>query len=183
MCDGLAPVAKRLCTPYFDPAGNAALVAGRLIALDENPGVHPIGVGEVIRRIISKAILSVVKYDILEAASYSQLCAGQDAGNEAAVHAMREVYGDFSTEAVLLVDVSNAFNSLNRQVAIQSIQTLCPSLATILINTYREDVPLFIDNRCIFSSERTTQGDPLAMAMYSICVTPLINNLQGPDIR
>ena len=49
------------------------------------------------------AILSVVKLDILEAAGYSQLCAGQDAGNEAAVHAMRTIYDDPSTEVVLLV--------------------------------------------------------------------------------
>ena len=38
-------------------------------------------------------------------------------------------------------------------------------LLAILINTYREDVPQFIDNRCILSSKGTTQGDPLAMAM------------------
>ena len=30
----------------------------RLIALDKNPGVCPIGVGEVVRRIIFKAVLS-----------------------------------------------------------------------------------------------------------------------------
>ena len=183
LCDGLASVARRLCTSYVDPAGIAALVAGRLITLDKNPGVRPIGVGEVIRRIISKALLSVVKLDILDATGYSQLCAGQDAGNKAAVHAMREIYGDASTEAVLLVDASNAFNNLNCQVALRNIQTLCPSLATILINTYREDVPLFIDNRCILSSEGTTQGDPLAMAMYSVGVTPLINDLQGSRAR
>ena len=183
LCEGLASVARRLCTSFVDPAGISGLVAGRLIALDKNPGVRPIGVGEVVRRIISRVILSVVKLDILEAAGYSQLCAGQDAGNEAAVHAMRAIYDDPSTEAVLLVDASNAFNNLNRQVALRNIQTLCPSLATVLINTYREDVPLFIDNHCIYSSKGTEQGDPLAMAMYSIGVTPLINDLQGPHVR
>ena len=105
----------------MDPAGITALVAGRLIALDKCPGVRPIGVGEVVRRIISKAILSVVKFDILEAAGSFQLCAGQDAGNEAAVHAMREVFSDSSTEAMLLVDASNAFNNLNRQVTLHNM--------------------------------------------------------------
>ena len=91
LCKGLASVARRLCTSFMDPAGIVGLVASRLIALDKHPGVCPIGVGEVVRRIISRAILSVVKLDILEAACYSQLCAGQDAGNEATVHAMRAI--------------------------------------------------------------------------------------------
>ena len=51
--------------------------------------MRPIGIGKVVRRTIAKAILSVVKLNILEAAGSLQLCAGQDAGNEAAVHAMR----------------------------------------------------------------------------------------------
>ena len=41
------------------------LVAFRLISLDKSPGVRPIGVGEVLRRIIGKAILTVLKSDIL----------------------------------------------------------------------------------------------------------------------
>ena len=51
---------------------------------------------------------------------------------------------------------------------------LCPSLAKILINTYRNDVNMFISNETLFSSEGTTQGDPLAMAMYAISTIPLI---------
>ena len=158
------------------------MVACCLIALNKCPGVRPIGVREVMRRIIARAVLSIVKLDVLEAAGSLQLCAGQDAGNEAAVHAMRAVYLNDSTEAVLLVDASNAFNCLNRQVALHNIQTLCPPLANVLINTYRRDVPLFIDGRSILSSEGTTQGDPLAMAMYSISVTPLIASLQNPRL-
>ena len=71
LCEGLALVARRLCTSFVDSAGISDLVAGRLIALDKNPGVRPIRVGEVVRRIIiSRAILSVVKLDILEAVGY-----------------------------------------------------------------------------------------------------------------
>ena len=39
-----------------------------------------------------------------------QVCAGQHAGAEAAIHAMRKLYDDKECEAVLLVDASNAFN-------------------------------------------------------------------------
>ena len=38
--------------------------------------------------------------DILETAGQLQLCAGQDAGCEAAIHAMRSVFSEEGTEAV-----------------------------------------------------------------------------------
>ena len=85
-CNGLALLAKRLCTSYVDPDGISALVAGRLIALNKCPGVHPIGVGEVMRRSVQGSVFCVeVGYS---GGSWIQLCAGQDADSEAAVHEM-----------------------------------------------------------------------------------------------
>ena len=46
--------------------------------------------------------------------------------------------------------------------------SVCPALSHILINTYRNNSQLFVDGQCILSKEGTTQGDPLAMAMYAI---------------
>ena len=86
-------------------------------------------------------------------------------------------------EAVLLVDASNAFNALNRNVALLNILNTCPSIATILINCYRSNIPLFIDNNILYSSEGTTQGDPLAMAMYALGVLPLIHYLNKFSVR
>ena len=76
----------------MDPKGLATFTASRLIAIDKQPGVRPIAIGEVVRRIISKAILAVVKTDIMEITGSIQLCAGQDSSCEAAVHAMRVYY-------------------------------------------------------------------------------------------
>ena len=118
----------------------------------------------------------------MEAAGPLQLCAGQDAGCEAAIHAMRYIYSDSSTQGVLLVDATNAFNCINHQVSLHNMQSLCPPLANILINTYRKDILYYIDGHHLLSSEGTTQGDPLAMAMYSINVTPLIASLQDPSV-
>ena len=65
-------------------------------------------------------------------------------------------------------------NCLNQQAALRNIFVLCPSLATILTNTYREDSKLYIDGSFILSQEGTTQGDPLAMPMYALGIVPLI---------
>ena len=70
--------------------------------------MRPIGVGEVPRRIIAKAILQIIGGDVEETAGALQLCAGQDGGYEAAVHAMWSVFQAPKTEAVLLVDANNA---------------------------------------------------------------------------
>jgi len=95
---------------------------------------------------------------------------------------MRHVFSEDDTEAVLFVDASNAFNRLNCQAALHNLQYLCPSLATILLNTYHNDC-LFIDGQQVLLSEGTTQGDPLVMAMYAISVLPLINALCECDVR
>lgn len=147
LCDALSAVARRLCTSFVDPAGLSSFVTCRLIYLDKNPGVRPIGIGEAVCCLIAKAILSIIHDDIQAAAGPLQLCAGQLSGCVAAVHSMRQLFSSADVEAVILVDASNAFNSLNWQAALFNIQHLCPSFSTILLNTYRADVNLYIGVR------------------------------------
>ena len=94
------------------------------------------------------------------------------------MHAVRTLFLREETEALLLVDATNAFNSLNRQTALHNIQKLCPSIATALINTYRVPSQLFVDGDVLLSREGTTQGDPLAMPMYALATIPLIRKLK-----
>ena len=65
------------------------------------------------------------------------VCAGQKSGGEAAIHAMRNIFEADETDAALLVDASNAFNSLNRAAALNNNRVLCPLIATYVTNTYR----------------------------------------------
>jgi hypothetical protein len=92
---------------------------------------------------------------------------------------MGSIFAEDDTEAMILVDATNAFNRLNRQVTLVNCEAICPALSPILINTYRSDSWLFVDGQCMFSKEGTTQGDPLAMAMYAIGTQPLIRRLDG----
>ena len=71
--------------------------------LDKNPGVRPIGVGEVVRRIIAKAVLSIIGPDIQRAAGPLQLCAGQNCGVEAAIHSMMSIFDDEKSEGFYLL--------------------------------------------------------------------------------
>lgn len=134
LCASLASVARRLCSSYVNPSLVAPLLACRLIALDKRPGIRPIGIGDVARRIIAKALLSIIGPDVQDASGCQQLCGGQIAGIEAAVHVTRSAFESEECEAILLVDATNAFNTLNRQVTLHNIRRLCPSIATTLIN-------------------------------------------------
>ena len=57
LCNALALLAQCLCTQFVAPEGLSAFTECRLIALDKCPGVQPIGVAEVARQILGKAIL------------------------------------------------------------------------------------------------------------------------------
>ena len=137
LCEAIEAVCRRLSTDLVDPKAIQALLACRLIPLDKCPGVHPISVCEVLRRILGKAILTVVKSDVVAATGPLQLAGGLYGGYEAAVHAMNAVFENEDTEALVFVDATNAFNNLNRHVALWNIQNICPAVAKVLINFYR----------------------------------------------
>ena len=124
--------------------------------------------------------MQLLKSDITRSAGPLQACAGHRGGVEAAVHAMKKVFEDPNTEAVLLVDASNAFNNMNRKTALHNMQVTCPEMATYLINTYRSPPSLYVANSNgveILSEEGCTQGDNAGMAFYSCNTVPLITSL------
>ena len=115
--DAVATLARRLLNTITPWDSVHALVANRLIALDKCPGVRPIGIGETLRRIIGKVVCLTARVDAELACGTDQLCGGVKGGIEGAVHAMNDLFALHSNSAtgwgVLLVDASNAFNTIN----------------------------------------------------------------------
>ena len=185
LCHSVAKLAQRLASDLVNPAHVDSILNCRLIPLGKNPGVSPIGIGEVLRRIIGKAVTQFSKADLAKSVGPLQVSAGLEGGCEAAIHAMRDMYNDDDTQGVLFVDASNAFNRINRQIVLHNVQRLCPIVSTYLINTYRTPCKLFLASNniglptFIWSSEGTTQGDPLASSFYSTGTIPIINHLQS----
>ena len=96
------------------------------------------------------------KKEINEAAGPLQVCAGHSAGSKAAIHAMNQVSNEEGADGVLLIDATNAFNQMNRAVAMHNIRVTCKEIALYIINTYRSPSRLFISGGGeIFSQEGT----------------------------
>ena len=68
----------------------------------------------VLRGIAVNAV--VAHKEIITSVGSLQVSAGQEAENESIIYAMDAIFSGNSFEGVLLKDVSNAFNSINRNV-------------------------------------------------------------------
>ena len=112
-----------------------AYLACRLVPLDKKPGLRPIGIGEVLRRIAGKVVMSISKIDVINSVSQFQLC-GQESGCEAAIHSIREIFEEEDTEGVLLVDAENAFNNINRSTILRNKGIVCPKIAIFIQQGY-----------------------------------------------
>ena len=149
------------------------------MALDKCPGVRPIGIVEVMRRITGRIIVDCIKQDLISLGGNMQLCLGQKCGIERAIHLLLHSFDDPENEAILLIDAKNAFSVLNRRTALENVKILCPSLHVALQNSNSHPSHLYISKSTIPSKEGTTRGDPLAMAMYRILILPLILRLHN----
>ena len=93
--EAIALFTKTLCSENVAPEAMSSLeafIGCRLIPLNKNPGCRPIGIGEILRRIVSKAAMSVFAEDVIESAGCVQICTGHKGGAVAAIHAVRGIY-------------------------------------------------------------------------------------------
>ena len=85
-------------------AAYPALMAGRLVALDKNSGVRPVGIGEAIRRLMAKLVHSLTATQAMEACGTNNLCGGLKAVIEGAIHASKRAFGRATPPNVVLSD-------------------------------------------------------------------------------
>ena len=120
-----------------------------------------------------------MKQDIKEAAGPIQVGAGHQAGPEAAIHTMKTIFQEDQTEGVLLIDASNAFNSLSRAVALHNIQITCPRASTVLINTFPNPSRLFIAGGAELMSRKNNTRRSLSNVIYAIFTSLIISILSA----
>jgi hypothetical protein len=182
----------RLCNWLFNEyvpwAAIRELMACRMIALDKNPGVRPIGIGNIVRRFISKVCLALTGDEAMEACGVKQLASGVSAGIDAAVHALRDKWEQYDMDddfGILKIDAENGFNEMVRLHLLWTIRHRWPRAYKFLYNCYSHGTELRIlplDYRdtveIIISKSGIIQGDPIAMKAYAVGTVPIIEKFQ-----
>ena len=180
--EAVAALTRRLSNSVVEWTEIKALMANCLVALDKCPGVRPIGIGESLRRIVGKTMALVTGGDVQDLCGAEQLATGLKSGVEGAIHAMTDLYDEFSSDGwgFLLVDAVNAFNLMSRVTALWNARILWPRCSRFLFNTYRGFAVLLLRNseEFLYSREGVTQGDPLSMLLYAAAMMPLVNSLR-----
>jgi len=96
----LAVLTNLLANEHPPWAAYRALMACHLVALDKQPGVCPVGIGEIYRRLMAKCVLAAAGQRAAAACGNLNLCAGLPAGIEGAVHAMATEWENATVEPV-----------------------------------------------------------------------------------
>ena len=134
---GLLGVVNRLCAGRAPSVVIPHLCGASLFACKKRgDGLRPIAVGEVLRRLTSKCVSRAVQADAVRILSPLQVGVGIPVGCEAIVHSVSSVLEDPNISpddrCILLVDFSNAFNSVNREHMFREVRARIPSMASWL---------------------------------------------------
>lgn len=153
-----------LCAGHAPPEVLPHLCGASLFACrKKGGGLRPIAVGEVLRRSTSKCVSRAVQPDAIRILSPLQVGVAVPAGCEAIVHSVSSILQDPDVppdcRCTLMVDFSNAFNSVDRECMFKEVRARIPSMAAWLECSYRSY--LHFGEHTILSCCGVQQGDPL----------------------
>lgn len=176
LAQALGQFARTALFHAFPAAMREVLCASSLIPLTKKDGgLRPIAVGDTIRRVVGKCLLSLEAVRTEMASLQPRQC-GVGVRNAAEMVGMglqRLVQSHASTGAsdyvVLQVDVRNAFNSVSRDAVLRGCMSKVPSAYNWLRFCYGGTSPLFCQGRHVCTSHvGVHQGDacgPLGFAL------------------
>ena len=149
-----------------------AFFGATLTALRKSDGgLRPIAVGSVFRRLTTKVALKSLASELGQQLRPVQLGYGTAGGCEAAVHSSRQFVGNMSGEdALVKIDMQNAFNTVRRDSFLRVVRERAPGLYRLLWQAYHEPTPLYYGKVKIQSATGLQQGDPCGPAVFSLAI-------------
>ena len=169
------------------PSFVAPVLAGAgLVALPKpSGGVRPIAVGEILRRLTGKCLMSLVQQQARTYFWPAQVGVAVKGGAEKAVHTVRtwtQRHAGSATKVLVKLDFANAFNCVSREAVLQQACTHFPALARWSVWCYRQPTRLQFGERVLDSSSGVQQGDPLGPLLFSAALQPLAVDLRSGSL-
>ena len=172
LCNGHAPsqIVPHLCGATLLPIQK------------KGGGLRPIAVGEIMRRLTSKCLSKCVKDEVFHTLTPLLVGVGVKVGCETVVHAVSRIQEDPTTQPsdkwTLLLDFSNAFNSISRSHMFEEIQARIPTLTPWMESCYGTQPFLHLGDHTILSSSGVQQGDPLGPLGFALTLQPIIEHIR-----
>ena len=148
----------------------APILAGASLVAVPKPkgGVRPIAIGEILRGLTGKCLMSHARSAARDHVFPNQLGVAVPAGAEVAVHTVRgwlDRHSRSSGKVLVKLDFENAFNRVSRQQVLLAAQTYFPFLARWVAWTYGRPADLRFGD--LPSSTGVQQGDPLGSLLFA----------------
>ena len=158
------------------------LCGASLLASKKSGGGHrPIAVGEVLRRLVSKCLSRAVHSVANHYLTPLQVGVGVRAGCEAIVHAVSRTLDDPvippDSRCALLLDFSNAFNSIDRALMFREVRAHIPALSAWVESCYGAQPRLLFGEHVILSRCGVQQGDPLGPLLFALTLHPIVERI------
>ena len=179
----LLGVINLLCAGRAPPEVVPHICGASLFACKKKGGgLRPIAVGEILRRLTSKCISRVVQAEAFSVLTPLQVGVGVLVGCEAIVHAVAHVQEDANISPeerwTLLLDFSNAFNSVDRGSMFREVRNRIPPMAAWMESCYMAQPILHLGEHTILSSCGVQQGDPLGPLGFALTLQPIIEKIK-----
>ncbi len=174
-CPGLASLIEDIANGNVSNASQELLAAAKLLGLNKpNGGVRPLALGEVFHRLAATHAVRSNWAEISLFAGAFDLAFGRKGGAEIAIHAIRATLVESNKDAVLSIDITNAFNTRSRAHVLRSVfeEKSLSGVWRIFDATYKKSGKLLMktDNGFveISSSTGTRQGDVLGGLGFAV---------------
>lgn len=159
--------------------------------IKKDGGIRPVACGDVVRRTAGKVLAKIVREKAKALFAPFQFGVAVPRGAEAVIHLWREVLAgnivlDDDELVALKIDLSNAFNNVDRNAMLRLCHRYFPELYAFVWYCYGNMSYLFIRgmSKIIRSRQGAQQGDPLASLLSCLVFHEVIAKINSlPDIK